>query len=154
MFCVSWQMQLSKKPVDALMTLKDFVVTFLIAFVLTGLFVVATRRRGRRGGFFPLFLILFGAAWAGNLWLRPFGPAYAGLKWLQMLVIGAILIMLLAVLFPRRAPRGRHETLEQLEEIGRARELEHVTYVTLGTLFWVVLAFLIMAVIARLVIGY
>ena len=139
---------------DALTMLRDVFISFLVAVTLSGLYVSATHRRGRRKGLFWLFLILFAGTAAGSLWIKPLGAAHGGMKWLQVLVIGAILALLLAVLFPRRPPRGRRETLDQLEEISRGRELQNSTYVALGVLFWLVLALLIIAVIIRLIIGY
>jgi TRAP-type C4-dicarboxylate transport system permease small subunit len=43
--------------------------------------------------------------------------------------------------------------LDQLEEIARQKELTRVTYITLGIVFWVIFVILILAIIARYVIG-
>jgi hypothetical protein len=43
--------------------------------------------------------------------------------------------------------------LDQLEEIAHQKELTKVTYITLSIVFWVILAILIVAIIARYVVG-
>ncbi|MEJ2222647.1 MAG: hypothetical protein P8X80_17815 [Desulfobacterales bacterium] len=57
-----------------------------------------------------------------------------------------------ALFAPLKPPQGREDTLEQLEKIARQKELDKVTYITLGIVFWVIFVILIFAIIARYVI--
>jgi hypothetical protein len=60
-----------------------------------------------------------------------------------------VVVLLFALFAPLKAPRGRHETIDQLQEIARQKELQKVTYMTLGIVFWVVLVILIAAIAIR-----
>jgi hypothetical protein len=110
---------------------------------------LVTRSSVRRTGFGWFFLIVLIATWAGGVWLRPLGPSWGDIRWLQFLIAGLVVVLLFALFAPMKAPRGRHETLEQIEEIAREKELQKVTYVTLGVVFWVVLAILIVTIVIR-----
>jgi len=68
---------------------------------------------------------------------------------LPFLVLGLIITFLVSLVAPRRPPSGRRETLEKLEQIAREKELEKITYITLGVFFWVVFFILILVIIAR-----
>jgi hypothetical protein len=59
---------------------------------------------------------------------------------------------LLYLLAPLKPPRGRHDTLDQLEEIARQKELTKVTYIILSIVFWVILAILIIAIAIRYIL--
>jgi hypothetical protein len=127
----------------------EFITAVCISAGLSALFVFATRRGGQRTGLLWLFLIIFLATWAGGVWIKPFGPTLWGIHWLAFLVAGLFVLALLAVAIPRRAPRGRRETLDMLERVARERELEQVTYLTLGAFFWILLAALVIAILFR-----
>jgi len=131
------------------MIFKELLASVTVALLGCALFALATRSRVRRTGFGWLFLIVLLATWAGGVWLRPFGPAWGDIRWLQFLIVGLLVVLLIALFAPFRAPRGRHETLDQLQAIARQKELQEVTYVTLGIVFWVVLVILIAAIAIR-----
>ena len=133
------------------MILKEFVVSLTVALLVCVVFALITRSNVRRTGFgwFLLFVVL--ATWAGGVWLRPFGPRWGDIRWLQFLIAGLLVLLLFALFAPFKAPRGRHETIEQLQEIARQKEVQKVTYVTLGIVFWVVLMILIAAIAIRYV---
>jgi Ca2+/Na+ antiporter len=133
------------------MILKEFVVSLTVALLVCVVFALITRSNVRRTGFgwFLLFVVL--ATWAGGVWLRPFGPSWGDIRWLQFLIAGLLVLLLFALFAPFKAPRGRHETIEQLQEIARQKEVQKVTYVTLGIVFWVVLVILIAAIAIRYV---
>ena len=61
------------------MDIPEFSVSFLLAVILTGLYMLATRGAGLRTGLIWLFLIIFLATWAGGIWLKPFGPTLWGI---------------------------------------------------------------------------
>ena len=133
------------------MILKEFLVSLTVALLVCVVFALVTRSKVRRTGFgwFLLFVLL--ATWAVGVWLRPFGPIWGDIRWLQFLIAGLLVLLLFVLVAPFKAPRGRHETLEQLQEIARQKEVQKVTYVTLGIVFWVVLVILIAAITIRYV---
>jgi hypothetical protein len=135
------------------MVIAEFLVSLIIAVLLTGLYMLVTRRGGQRTGLIWLFLIIFLATWAGGTWLRPFGPSLWGVNWLAFLLVGLVIVLVLFIVLPRKAPRGRRETLDMLDRIEQEKELEQVTYVTLSIFFWVLLSVLVMAIILRYIIG-
>jgi len=92
------------------------------------------------------------ATWAGGIWIGPFGPSFKGVYWLPFLLVAVLVGFLLTALAPRRAPRGRIETLEMLEEIEQERKLEKLTYISFGLFFWIALFALITVIIVRYVV--
>ena len=132
---------------------KEFLISLVVALVLCVIFALVTRRRARKTGFVWFFLFVLMATWAGGVWIRPFGPALSDVRWLQFLVVGLLVVLTFALFEPLKPPRGRQDTLDQLEEIAHQKELTKVTYITLGILFWIILVILIIVIIARYVIG-
>ena len=135
------------------MVVPEFSVSFIIAVVLTGLYMFLTRKAGRRTGLIWLFLFIFLGTWAGGIWLKPFGPTLWGIHWLAFLLVGLFMVLLLIIALPRRGPRGRHETLDMLDRIEREKELEEVTYITLSIFFWILLAVLVIVIVLRYTVG-
>ena len=131
------------------MLFTEFAISFVIALALSIGFVLLIRNRRRRQGFWWLFLLIWMATWAGGVWLRPFGPTIGGFRWFQFLTAGLVFVGLIALFIPKRPPHGRIETLEKLVEMRQGKALEQATYVTLGALFWIILAVLIIAIIVR-----
>ncbi|MGD2037867.1 MAG: hypothetical protein PVH28_08290 [Desulfobacterales bacterium] len=136
-----------------ILAFKEFLISLVVALVLCVIFALVSRSNARRTGFVWFFLFVLMATWAGGVWIRPFGPALSDVRWLQFLVVGLLVVLMFALFAPLKPPRGRHETLDQLEEIAHQKELTKVTYITLGLVFWVILVILIIAIIARYVIG-
>jgi len=134
------------------MFLRHLLIALAVAFFMSALFIMATRRYGRRKGFFWLFLIIFTATWAGGIWIIPFGPTLMGVPWLVFLLVGLIFVLIFALLLHQKPPKNRQETLEMLEEIEEEENLEQVAYITLSLFFWVVLCILIVAIIIRYLI--
>jgi Ca2+/Na+ antiporter len=134
------------------MIFKEFLASLTVALLVCVIFALVTRRKIRRTGFGWFFLFVLIATWAGGVWLRPFGPSWGDIRWLQFLIAGLVVVLLFALFAPLKAPRGRHETIDQLQEIARQKELQKVTYLTLGIVFWVVLVILIAAIAIRYVI--
>lgn len=131
------------------MFILELLIAVSISLILSALFVLATRRRGRRTGLLWLFLIIFLATWAGGVWLKPFGPTVWGIHLLAFLFAGLFVLSILAIAAPQRAPRRRRDTLDMLEGVARERELDQLTYFTLGAFFWILLAALTIAIIIR-----
>jgi hypothetical protein len=134
------------------MLFKEFLVSVAVALSVCVVYTLSTRSSVRRTGFGWFFLFVLITTWAGGVWLRPFGPSWGEIRWLQFMIVGLVVVLLFALFAPLKAPRGRHETLDQIEEIARQKELEKVTYVTLGVVFWVVLAILLVAIVIRYVV--
>lgn len=132
---------------------KEFLMSLAVALVFFVIFALVTRSRIRRTGFVWTFLFVLMATWAGGVWVRPFGPVLADIRWMQFLVVGLLAVFLAALFAPLKPPRGRHDTLDQLEEMARQKQLEKMTYIALGIVFWVVLIVLIWAVIANYMMG-
>jgi len=129
--------------------LKEFLMSLAVALTVCVLFALFTRSRTRRSGFVWFFLFVLLATWAGGVWIRPFGPALANLRWLQFLVVGLLAVLLTALFSPLKPPQSRLDTLDQLDDVAEQKRLEKMTYLTLGTVFWIVLGLLIWAVIAN-----
>jgi quinol-cytochrome oxidoreductase complex cytochrome b subunit len=89
------------------------------------------------------------ATWPGGVWVRPFGPELADIRWLQFLVVGLLAVLLVSLFAPLKPPQGRNETLDQLEEMAHQKQIQKITYKTLGAVFLLVLCFFIWAVIAN-----
>lgn len=131
------------------MIFKEFLTSLAVALLLFVIFTLVTRSRIRRAGFVWPFLFVLMATWAGGVWIRPFGPVLAHIRWLQFLVVGLLAVLLAALFAPLKTPRNRHETLEQLEELPRQRQLEEMSNIALVIVFWIILCVLIWAVIAN-----
>jgi len=131
------------------MIFAEFILSFVIALILSIGFAVLTRKRGKRQGFWWLFLLIWVATWAGGVWLRPIRPTVGGSDWYQFLIAGLIFVGLIALFIPSRPPHGRIETLEKLVEMRRGRVIEQATYITLGVLFWLILIIFIAAILIR-----
>jgi hypothetical protein len=130
----------------------EILTALVVALVLSLVFALVTPGEKKKTGLFWLFLILFLATWAGGVWIRPFGPTLWGIHWLTFVLVGILVALFLALSAPRRAPRGRRETIDMLERMKKEEELETATYLTLGLFFWILLAFLVVAVFVRYVI--
>jgi hypothetical protein len=135
------------------MIFKEFLMSLVVALIGCVIFALVTRSRTRRTGFGWFFLFVLMATWAGGVWIRPFGPALADIRWLQFLVVGLLAVLLVALFAPLKTPRGRHDTLDQMEEMARQKQVEKMTYIALGAVFWLVLSVLIWAVIAHYALG-
>jgi Ca2+/Na+ antiporter len=131
------------------MIIKEFFVSLAIALLICVVYALITRSGVRRTGFgwFLLFMLL--ATWAGGVWLRPFGPIWGDIRWLQFLIAGLAVLLVFTLFAPFKVPRGRQETIDQLQEIARQKEVQEVTYVTLGIVFWVILVILIAVIAIR-----
>jgi hypothetical protein len=135
------------------MVIPEFFISFILAVLLAGLYMLVTRGAGRRTGLIWLFLIILLATWAGGVWLKPFGPTLWGIHWLPFILVGLVVFLFLIIVLPRKAPRGRQETLDMLERIEQEKELEEVAYITLSIFFWILLSVLLIAIILRYIIG-
>jgi hypothetical protein len=128
---------------------KEFMIALSVAAVLSGVFGVLTRSKKRRIRLIWCFLIMFVATWAGGAWLQPSGTAPGEVRWLPFMAVGSLFAILAAVFGLRNPPEGRHETLEKLEEIARAKEFEKLTFEVLKIAFWIFFLTLAVAIFLR-----
>jgi len=132
--------------------LMDFLVALAVALIVGGLFVGLTRRSGPVHGVLWLFLLILLATWAGGIWLQPFGPVVLGVHWFAFIVSGVIVVLLLSVFRGFRyhqGLQGRQETLGMLEKMEEDRARKRAAYLSLGVLFWFLLAVLVTVIALR-----
>jgi len=114
----------------------------LVSVLLTAIFLFGLGRKESWRRFLTFFLPVFLAAWAGGLWVTPVGPSAWGVYWVPFLFAGLMFALLLAATAPSRSPRSLREAAEQAsqeEQVERA----------VGWLFWVLVAALVAAIMAR-----
>jgi hypothetical protein len=128
----------------------EFFVAFIVALILSTLFVLTTEKGIRKKNPIWLFLFIFLITWAGGIWMIPIGPILYGVRWLPFVLVGLIAVLLFVALSHNRLPKDRLETLEMLDRIEQGKEIEQVTYITLSLFFWV----LVMGLIAAIVLHY
>ncbi len=129
------------------MVIVDFI--FALFFAIIALIILMTAIGWRRPVspmsdaifLFILFLLLI---WAGGIWITPFGPALVGGYWLPFFFMAVIFILLLAAVVPEEVRRAERKGQEQLET-------EEVAATVFGIFFWILVIFLIAAIIARYV---
>jgi hypothetical protein len=135
------------------MNFAEILFAFVVALLLTLLFVPLTSpQQSREGGsvlgpilFF--FLILFFASLAGGIWLTPIGPPLWGGFWASFLVVGIfVALLLVAAGDPPRSYRFRTVTPKRMTTA--EAETEAVAAAAFGMLFWILILSLVAAVIA------
>ena len=132
----------------------EIVFALILALVISTFISLALRREGPRTGFFLLFLTIFLITLAGGLWLSPSGPYTRGVYWLPFVVIGALGSYILYLRAPRKPPQNREQTIEILERIEKAKQLEKLTYVTFDLFFWVIIFFLLVVILIHYFLRY
>lgn len=127
------------------MTWIEWIIFFAGTAFLMCLFTAVIQKEEDRTLVYRIFLIIFLSVWAGVLWRMPHQPT------VQLAVISSlILVFLVAVAFiPRRPPKGRHETLDLLDQIEKERKLESEFKKHFDSAFWIVLCLLISAIVIR-----
>jgi hypothetical protein len=128
------------------MFIADFLFALAVGLLLTALFGAVFRTRGPGAAWWTFLLIVFLAAWAGGLWVRPFGPPLFGVTWLPFLLMGLFFALLLAAAIPVRPPRTRAEAIAQ----ARAEE---ATVTAIGVFFWILLIGLLVSILLGYVVS-
>lgn len=67
-----------------------------IALFLSLVFSSSFTRRNASGGIISFFLLVFMAAWASQLWVRPMGPVTQGIAWIPLVFVSSLVAFLLA----------------------------------------------------------
>lgn len=125
----------------------EVIFSLVIALTLSIILGLILHREVPRSGFFLFFLIIFLFTITGGLWGKSFGPASMGVFWLPMLLMGLIGGIYLYLRAPRPPPHNRRETIEMLDREQKRREVEKVAFFTMDVMSWIILAFLVMAII-------
>ncbi|NIS37834.1 hypothetical protein GWN26_02345 [Candidatus Saccharibacteria bacterium] len=126
------------------MVFLDVLFAFIIAVVLSGIFVLIIRRYGPWPRSFMFFIIIFLAAWAGGVWMNPVGPTIKGSTWMPFLFVGLIFALLLAATSQRQEESSI--ILKTKEEVKKEERVK----TALSIYFWL----LILALVAAIVLGY
>lgn len=134
------------------MEIAEIIGILLIALVIASLFYYGFGRRGPWGAFWVFLLILFLAAWAGRLWIAPAGPVIWGYAWLPLIFWVFIVALLIgAVSGDDRVESRRYDrtTATTDREIAET-EPEAGAAAAFGLFFWILLSFLIIAILIGL----
>lgn len=133
------------------MWIVSLLLSLVIAILLTLVFAGVSRRRAWRL-FAVFFLLIFLAAWAGQLWLRPAGPAIYGVFWVPSLVVGVLLALLLVMLFPVPAPTEGSRSSETVAFVEESREQDEAKRASALAVyrgaFWILSVLLLCAILA------
>jgi hypothetical protein len=129
----------------------QFFIVLVFAFALAVICRMLFPLRVSRLGFHWFFVLLLLAAWAGGGWMSPFGPTFRGVSWAPFVVAGLVAGILLILVLRPRAPMGRQETLQMLENVQREKELRTVEYISARLFLWLVRLVLIIAIFVRYV---
>jgi hypothetical protein len=119
------------------------IAALAVAFILTILFSVLLKNKGPWGGLWVVFIIIFLASWAANLWIHPIGPQIAGVSFVPLVIVGIIITVILAAV-TRPATRNKPAKVEAEQQ---EPPKEAVNAVTAGVFYWVLLVILIFTII-------
>lgn len=125
------------------MNIVGIIGALLLALVLTAVFSGSYRHRGPMNGLAIFFLIIFLAAWSGQLWIPPVGPNAFGVAWLPFTSVAfliAILLVAAASSTGRNAPAPTEKVTPE----------EAAPILAIGLFFWLLLLFLL----ASIILGY
>ena len=119
------------------------------AAILTSIYALLIKTKGKQTGFLWFFLIVLLATWSGGIWIQPISNTSVEIRWWPFIIIGLPFAILIAVFGPRKRPKGRQETLAKLEEIADEKTLEHLTWAILKVVFWFIVAVMAVAILVR-----
>lgn len=125
------------------MLLLEMLFVMIITFVYTAVFGVGIRRQTTWNVLLPFFIIVFLATWATGIWLTPVGPVIRGVFRLPFVFIGLLYALLLTVFIPSTRPP------KSMREKARQAQKERETLRIFNLFFWLFIAGLVIAIIAR-----
>ena len=122
----------------------NLLMALVVAVVFAAILVYGFQRRaaGPMAGFLFFAVILFFAAWAGSVWITPIGTDQLGVPWMTMVLVGLIVAMIIAAVgapAPAETTAPDEEGVEPPTTVGWG----------CGLLFWLTLAVLLIAAVAR-----
>jgi hypothetical protein len=119
----------------------------IIALVIGLVFSLIFKVRGPWGSFWTLFIIVLLAVWAADLWLTPAGPVVWDLAWIPLIFVAIVVALLLAAAESgTRKPKSSSETPDEVTSV------EPDTAIKVSAMFWIILLFLILAILVGLFI--
>lgn len=124
------------------------ILAFIIAILFAAIFSYGFKRRGPWGNFWSFFLILFLIIWVADIWVTPEAPQWVywnNVAWFPLLMFGLIIALLLAAATPTHRPPK-----PGIEPETAPTEPEEAAIAIIGVFFWIMLIFLIGAIIAGL----
>lgn len=114
----------------------------ITAILLTVIFAAGFRGTRSWDGLLLFFLIIFLATWAGGLWITPTGPLLFGISWLPAVFVGLLFALVLVALIPPQwTPRDYTSSDVDTRSAGE------VIVAGFGMFFWLLLLFLILAIV-------
>jgi hypothetical protein len=119
------------------------IAALVVAFIITILFSVLLKNKGPWGGLWVVFIVIFLASWAANLWVHPFGPQLGGVSIVPVIIVGLIIAVILAAV--TRPARGNKPPKVEAEQQEPPKDA--VNAVTVGVFYWVLLVILIFTII-------
>ncbi|HEV2106860.1 MAG TPA: hypothetical protein VGR16_01210 [Thermomicrobiales bacterium] len=123
----------------------DVLFALLVALAVSAVFWAVAGWPGAGSEAIGLFLLALLVVWAAGVWITPVGPTIGDDYWLPFIIPGLLFLLLLAALVPPRRPRNRREAVE---ETTAEDTVAVAAALTLGVIFWVLIVFLIIAIIA------
>lgn len=125
------------------MTFAEILLIFLIALFVASLFFYGFRKRIPFGTFWIFLLLTFLAAWSARLWITPIGPVAWGIAWIPILFFVLVFgVILAAALWSANTAR------KTVNDEGVKEAEEPKTGVGLNIFFWIVIIFLVLAIIS------
>jgi hypothetical protein len=124
------------------------VLNLLLALIVALLFAVilvygfGRRAAGPMSGFLFFFGLLFFAVWAGSVWITPIGPELWGVPWMTMMIVGLVVAMIIAAVAAPVSPEPTAPDEDGIAPPGAAGW-------GCGILFWLTIAVLLVAAVAR-----
>ncbi len=131
----------------------ELVLSLLVALCLSALLGLLFPRPTPRSGRFWFFLLIFLAAWAGGLWMRPLGPELLGVHWLPFVLVGVLAALVAILTQAERPPQSREETIAMLERLAKERHLKKAADLSVDLLLRLLAVALLALVLLRYLRG-
>jgi hypothetical protein len=122
----------------------NLIFALIVALLFAAMLVYGFGRRapGPMSGFLFFVAMLFFVVWAGSVWITPIGPDLWGIPWVSMFAIGLIVAMIIAAV---AAPVPAEPTAPEEEGVAPPASAGWGC----GILFWLTIAVLLTAAVAR-----
>jgi hypothetical protein len=138
---MAWILQVNAKKGTA-MSLTGILFTLIIALVIGLLFYYTFGYRGPWDSFWTFLLVLVLAGVAADLWVSPVGPVLYDVTWAPILFVVLLFALFLAAATPADRKQLRKMKMEDSKR----------TIVAVSSFFWVLLFFLMLAILLGVLI--
>ncbi len=125
----------------------NVLVAILIAAVVGVFFYYVFKFAGPWGNFWAFLTVLILAGVAAGAWIEPFGPVVYEVAWVPVLFVIFLFALLLAALSPPSARRTASIPEDPLLEVPE----EEAPFMAISAVFWIFLAFLLVAAVIGIV---